>query len=56
MNEANAWLLYSTACRHLEHVQRIVDQLLEKGANDELGRLVKRLQRLAFRAEPEDVP
>jgi hypothetical protein len=53
MNETNSWLLYSVACKHLEHVQRIIDRLLEQQANDELVRLTKRLERLRFRAEPE---
>jgi hypothetical protein len=52
----NTWLLYSAAAKHLEMVQKLIDQLIERHANDELKRLTGRLQRLAFRAEPEDVP
>jgi hypothetical protein len=50
----NSWLLYSVACKHLEHAQRVIDQLLDMHANDELTRLTKRLERLRYRAEPEE--
>jgi hypothetical protein len=56
MTESSNWLLYSAAAKHLEQVQRIVDQLLERGANDELARLTGRLRRLSYRSEPEAAP
>jgi hypothetical protein len=56
MTETNNWVLYSAACKHLEHVQKIVDQPSERGATDELDRLTKRLYRLFSRPEPENTP
>jgi hypothetical protein len=56
MTETNNWVLYSAACKHLEHVQKIVDLLIERGATDELTRLTGRMYRLYARTEPENTP
>jgi hypothetical protein len=54
--EVESWVLYSAASKHLAAVQKIVDVLIQRDARDELTRLTRRLQRLAYRAEPEGDP
>ena len=49
-----AWLLYSVACNHLAKVSAIIDSLVQMKAHDELKRLASRLERLSFKATPNE--
>jgi hypothetical protein len=49
-----ALLLYSAACGHLANVSAIVDSLVQMKAHDELKRLASRLERLSFKATPDE--
>lgn len=46
--------IYNVAVQHLLAVQTAVDRLHELGAKEQLKPLIDRLQRLAFRATPEN--
>jgi len=46
--------IYNVAVQHLLAMQTAVDRLHELGAKEQLKLLTDRLQRLAFRATPEN--
>jgi len=49
---SNAERIYSAADHHAQTVQVCVDRLQELGANEQLKRLTRRLQKLTVRATP----
>jgi hypothetical protein len=54
MTNGNPIAIYDIAAKHLQTVQVCIDRLHELGATHELTLLTGRLQRLAFRAQPEE--